>query len=348
MALQTNCPHCQSTLLLPDNCGGQTTRCPSCLQMFVIPGTAPVVAAPPTADLAPVERTELTEADLKRAQAQFDELTAENVGLQVELSRRERLRRRRTMQTTWLRRFQAGRKTLDQSIGRIGGFFVTLVVAASLAMVLFSVFGLSAFGYFVVVTLTLIAAGVAYIPFSFYPDDVQLAQLLPRQEERLVEATAAHEQLAMTETAQRQHLVAAEEEFKRIRAAVSSRLAWLRNCQWQQMNAKTLVTFLEQVFQEHGYTVESTGKMGQTGIDLVVVRNGARVAVQVKGFHASTVDAAVVQQTDAGRGRFQCRRAAVITNSQFLPSARQLADKLGVRLIDASELPELIEGRVEL
>ena len=316
--------------------------------MFVIPGTAPVVAAPPTAELAPAADVQLTETDLKRAQARFDELTAENVGLQVELARRVRLRNRQATQTTWLRRFQAGRKKLDHSIGRIGGFFATLVVAASLAMVLFSVFGLSAYGYFVVVTLTLIAAGMAYIPFSFYPDDVQLAQLLPRQEERLAEAMAAHDQLAMTEAAQRQHLIAAEEEFKRIRAAVSSRLAWLRNCQWQQMNAKTLVTFLEQVFQEHGYTVESTGKMGQTGIDLVVVRDGARVAVQVKGFQAGTVNAQVVQQTDAGRGRFQCRRAAVITNAQFLPSARQLADKLGVRLIDAGEMPELIGGRVEL
>jgi hypothetical protein len=348
MALQTNCPHCQSPLLLPDNCGGQTTRCPSCLKTFVIPGAAPVVAAPPTADVAPPPEVQLTEADLKRAQARFDELTAENVGMQVELSRRERLRNRRAVQTKWLRRFLAGRKKLDQSIGRIGGFFVTLVLAASLAMVLFSVFGLSAFGYFVVVTFTLIAAGVAYIPFSFYPDDVQLAQLLPREEERLAEVTASHEQLAMTEAAQRQHLIAAEEEFKRIRAAVSSRLAWLRNCRWQQMNGKTLVTFLEQVFQEHGYTVESTGKMGQTGIDLVVVRDGARVAVQVKGLQASTVDAAVVQQTDAGRGRFQCRRAAVITNAQFLPSARQLADKLGVRLVDAGEIPDLIEGRIEV
>ncbi len=316
--------------------------------MFVIPGAAPQVAAPPTSDLAPVGDEELTEDDLKRAEERLAELTAENVGLQLELARRLRLRNKLTMQTVWLRRFQMGRRTLDHSIGRIGGFFVSIVLAAALAIVLFSIIGLSAFGYFVVVVLAMIVTCVVYIPFSFYPDDVQLALLLPRQEERLADTTASYNQMVATEAAQREHLVAAEDEFKRVRAAVSSRLAWLRKCQWQAMNAKTLVRFLEQVFQEHGYAVEQTGKMGQQGIDLVVTRSGSRVAVQVKGIQVGTVDAQVVQQTDDAKGRFQCPRAAVITNAQFLPSARQLADKLGVQLIDAGGIPDLIEGQVAL
>ena len=348
MALKTNCPHCQSPLLLPDDCGGQTTRCPSCLQTFVIPGLAPVVAAPPTAQVATAADEQYSEADLQRAEERLNELTAENVGVQLELSRRLRLRNRLQTQTTWLRRFQAGRKVLDESIGRIGGFFVAIVLTAALALVLFSIIGLSAFGYFIVVVLAMIAACLVYIPFSFYPDDVQLALLLPRQEERLAEAIAAHNQLLATEAAQREHLAAADAEFKRIRTAVSSRLAWLRNCQWQQMNAKTLVRFLEQVFEEHGYTVEQTGKMGQVGIDLVVSRGATRTAVQVKGIQASTVDAQVIQQTDAAKSRFQCQKSAVITNAQFMPSARQLADKLGVRLVDGNEIPELIEDRVQL
>jgi predicted DNA-binding protein (UPF0278 family) len=38
----------------------------------------------------------------------------------------------------------------------------------------------------------------------------------------------------------------------------------------------------------------------------------------------------------------------LITNAQLMPSARQLAEKLGVRLIDASQMPELIEGRIQV
>ena len=46
MSIHVICPHCQSPLILPENCGGQTTRCPGCMQSFVIP------VGPPTASFA--------------------------------------------------------------------------------------------------------------------------------------------------------------------------------------------------------------------------------------------------------------------------------------------------------
>jgi hypothetical protein len=42
----------------------------------------------------------------------------------------------------------------------------------------------------------------------------------------------------------------------------------------------------------------------------------------------------------------RCARSVLISNAQFMPSARQLASKLGVRLIDAGQMPDLIEGRI--
>lgn len=354
MTLKVACPHCQTPLLLPDGCGGQLTRCPSCLENFLIPDvpTAAVPVAtvlngtPPQAAAAP-PGPEYSEADLKRAQERFDALTAENVGLQVELARRAKQLRWSERHAVWLRRFQAGRTWLDQSAGRIGGFFLTIAVAPALAIVLFSVIGLSAFGYFAVACLAMIAAGVAYVPFSYFPPDEQLAQLIPRADDRLAEARSQHDLLAAGEAVHRESLAEAESELTRIRSAVSSRLAWLRTCQWQGMNAKTLAKFLEQVFDEHGYTVEPTGKKGQAGIDFVAARGGARLAVQVKGVQATTVDESVVRQTHDQRQGYNCQKSAVITNAQFLPSARQTGDKLGVRLVDAKEIPELIEGRVQ-
>lgn len=225
---------------------------------------------------------------------------------------------------------------------------MAIVLAPAAMIVLLSLFAPSAFTYFALASLAMIAAALAYVPFSYYPDDEALARLIPRRTERLAEATAAHERHARVESAQRQKLIAAETEFQRIKAAVTSKLAWLRSCQWQGMNAKTLVKFLEQVFAEHGYTVEPTGKRGQAGIDLVVSRGGVRTAIQVKGIQVHAVDNPVVQQTHAGQGTYRCQRSAVITNAQFLPSARQLADKLGVQLIDASGIPDLIEGRTSV
>jgi len=359
MTLKVACPHCQTPLLLPDGCGGQLTRCPSCLENFLIPQVAvravPVATVPtakvlngaPTAAAAAPPGQQFNEADLKRAQERFDTLTAENVGLQVELARRARHRRWLQRKVTWLKRFQAGRTWLDQSAGRIGGFFITIAVAPALAIVLFSVFGLSAFGYFTVACLAMIAAGAAYLPFSYFPPDEQLAILIPPAEDDLAEASSQHELLTAGEALHRESLAEAESELQKIRSAVSSRLAWLRSCQWQGMNAKTFSKFLEQVFDEHGYTVEQTGKKGQAGIDFVIARaGGTRIAVQVKGIQASTVDESVVRQTHEHRGGYNCQKSCVITNAQFLPSARQTADKLGVRLIDAKEIPDLIEGQV--
>jgi|GEM_PF-3058899 len=354
MTLKVACPHCQTPLLLPDGCGGQLTRCPSCLENFIIPEIAaaavPVAAllhgANSQAEAAPPGR-DFNEADLQRAQQRLDTLTAENVGLQVELARRSRNKLWLQRQVTWLKRLQAGRAWLDQSAGRIGGFFLTIAVAPAVAIVLFSVFGLSAFGYFAIACLAMIAAGAAYLPFSYFPPDEQLALLIPPAEDRLAEARSHYDLLAAGEAVHRESLAEAEAELQKIRSVVSSRLAWLRSCQWQGMNAKTLSKFLEQVFDEHGYTVEQTGKKGQAGIDFVVTRGGTRIAVQVKGIQASTVDESVVRQTHDHRQGYRCQKSSVITNAQFLPSARQTADKLGVRLIDAKEIPDLIEGRVQ-
>ena len=350
MSIHVICPHCQSPLLLPENCGGQTTRCPGCMQSFVIPVGPPTAsfAAPATqtATVASPMEDQPTEADLKHAQAEFEQLTAENIGLQVELARRLRARNRFAQQGRWLKRFQAGRERLDHSIGRRGGFFVMITLAPAVAIVLISLLGVSAFSYAAVAFMAMLVVGVAYIPFSFCPEDVQLALWIPQQQVQLAAADALHEQLRTAETKQRARLDVAEREYQRIKAAVSSRLAWLRGAQWQQMNSRSLTRFLQQVFEEHGYAVEPTGKKGQVGIDLVVIRNGARVAVQVKGAQVETVDQQVVQQTQAGQGMHRCGRSVLITNSQLMPSARQLAEKLGVQLIDSSQMPELIEGRI--
>jgi hypothetical protein len=357
MSLQIICPHCSSTLVVPENCGGQATRCPNCLQNFVIPVSLPTASfAPPSTQTVtvppPIEQQQSedqpTEADLREAQERFEHLTGENIGLQAELARRLRARRRVARNARWLDRFRGGRQGLDHSIGRRGGFFVLLALAPAVAIVVFSALELSAFGLLAVALIAMLLVGVAYVPFSFYPHDKSLALLIPQEQERLREAEKLYEQLAAAEAEQRARLEVAEREYQRIKAAVSSRLAWLRKAHWQQMHTKALTKFLQQVFEEHGYTVEPTGKKGQVGIDLVVVREGTRIAVQVKGAQVETVDQQVVQQTQAGQGMHRCQRSVLITNAQFMPSARQLAGKLGVRLIDAGEMPELIEGRISV
>ncbi len=77
-----------------------------------------------------------------------------------------------------------------------------------------------------------------------------------------------------------------------------------------------------------------------------MTRDKKRVAVQVKGVQAGPIEQHVVQQTHASLSQYKCQRGAVITNAKFMPSARQLADQLGCKLIDGSQIPDLIEGRI--
>jgi hypothetical protein len=322
------------------------TKCPTCGDDFVIPGTARAQTATPIcAVLAPVEG-QVNEADLARAREIFQRLTAENVGLQVELARRQRTARRLSTRLEWLKRFQSGRQALDHTVGRGGGFFLVVTLGAAAFMVFFSLFSLSAFGYFFVAVLGMLAAGAAYLPFSYYPDDVKLALAIPRLAEKRAEADKLHERLAADEARHREKLAAAEGEYRRVKTALESRLHWLRTCQWQKMTSRNLVNFLTQVFQEHGYAVEPTGKKGQVGIDLVVARDGRRVAIAAKGSPKAPIDNQVIQQTHAGITNYRCQTAAVVTNAQFMPSARQLAERLGCNLIDGSQIPDLIEGRI--
>jgi Restriction endonuclease len=346
MSIHLSCPHCQSVLLVPEDCGGQRTKCPSCGDDFVIPGTAAVqVATPISAVLPPVEG-QAGEADLARAREVFERRTSENVGLQLELARRKRTAGRLASRHEWLKRFQSARQSLDHTVGRGGGFLLTITLGAAVSMVFFSLFSLSAFGYFVAAVLGILVAAVAYMPFSYFPDDAKLAHSVPRLAEKRAEADKLHDQLAADEAAHRDKLASADQEYRRVKSALESRLHWLRTCQWQQMTSRNFVNMLTQVFQEYGYAIEPTGKKGQVGIDLVVTRDGRRVAVAAKGSPKGPVDNQVVQQTHAGMATYRCQSAVVITNAQFLPSARQLADRLGCKLFDASQIPDLIEGRI--
>ena len=363
MSHHVACPHCQSLLLVPDNCEGRATKCPQCGGSFLIPEmVAAVPAGTPTASAtsrpattastianARTDPPAVSEAEVNRAQQIYEQLTAENVALQLELSNRQRHVRRLGTEVTWLGRFQAGRKMLDQSMGRIGGFFMSITLAtALLVMLIASVFSLGPFGYFTWICLGLIAATVAYIPFSFYPDDARLALLIPERQGKLDEARQKAEALSVNEAAHRQRLTAAEQQYQTLRRAFASRMQWLRTVEWQQLNSKSLVTFVTQVLEEHGYPVEPTGKKVQVGIDLVVLVGKERVAVQVKGAQAGPVEQHVVQQTHGSLAQFKCQRGQSITNAKFMPSARQLADQLGCKLIDGSQFPDFVEGRLLL
>jgi hypothetical protein len=116
---------------------------------------------------------------------------------------------------------------------------------------------------------------------------------------------------------------------------------------WRSMRGKQFEDSLEQAFRTLGYGVERKAGPWEHGADLLVSRNGMRVAVQAKGYE-NGVGPESVRQAFSGQHAHGCNFCVAIANSYFTPVAEELADKLGCQLINGNQIRKLIEGRIPL
>jgi len=101
-------------------------------------------------------------------------------------------------------------------------------------------------------------------------------------------------------------------------------------------------------FRLERYAIEPLPKTGEQGVDLIIASQGTRVAVQAKGYVGHPVGNGAVHELQAGKVAHGCQMAALVTNSIYTPSARELAERLHCVLIDGSQISDLIEGRIIL
>ena len=95
---------------------------------------------------------------------------------------------------------------------------------------------------------------------------------------------------------------------------------------------------IKRLYEGAGYTAQLTGRTGDQGGDLVVVRDDAKKVIQAKLRRNLTVGNDAVQQVVAAKAIYNCPRAVVITNSTFTPEAEELARVHGVELVDGKLL----------
>ncbi len=105
--------------------------------------------------------------------------------------------------------------------------------------------------------------------------------------------------------------------------------------------------FLMKLFITLGYDVQSTKRTGDQGADLFVLKFGEKTVIQAKNYSESVGNAAV-QQVLSAKNFYSCDHAMVVTNSYFTPSAKTLADSVGVRLIDRKELQTYLDDYNQL
>ncbi len=192
----------------------------------------------------------------------------------------------------------------------------------------------------------LLIAG-ASVWLLFAPKDAQLLEQVSQLDQAIpeleAEAGCLRNRVAQQDASYRR----ARAVHERLQRILFGRRQRLLTTDWRSLRGIPFEQFLREVFQELGYTVELTKASGDQGVDLIVRREFKKIAIQAKGYGGSVGNDAV-QQAFAGATFYRCQLCAVITNSNFTASARDLAREVGCVLIDATQLPNLILGRIVL
>ncbi len=108
-----------------------------------------------------------------------------------------------------------------------------------------------------------------------------------------------------------------------------------------QLSGVEFEEFLAGLFRAQGYAAEHTPTSGDYGADLILSKDGQRIAVQAKRYVGS-VGVAAVQEALSGMAYYQCHTAWVITTGAFTNNALELAQKSGVKMIGRSEIGDLM------
>jgi restriction system protein len=106
------------------------------------------------------------------------------------------------------------------------------------------------------------------------------------------------------------------------------------------MSGTEFEDYVARIARSTGNPVTMTSLTGDWGVDIIVGRRPHRLAIQCKR-QSRPVGAAAVQQVVAGAPMQDCTRTMVVTNHDFTPAARKLAQLHGCELVGGADLPRL-------
>ncbi len=113
-----------------------------------------------------------------------------------------------------------------------------------------------------------------------------------------------------------------------------------------EMTGEEFEQLCVKILHSMGYSDISTTKTtGDQGVDILAHKNGVLYAVQCKRY-SSSVGNDAIQQVYAGAAYYGASKKIVMSNSYFTKSAVQLAEKIGVDLIDGDVVSRYRENHV--
>jgi restriction system protein len=107
-----------------------------------------------------------------------------------------------------------------------------------------------------------------------------------------------------------------------------------------EMSGTEFEDYVARIARSAGVPVIMTSITGDWGVDLIVGHRPHRLAVQCKR-RSRPVGAGAVQEVVAGAPMQDCTQTMVVTNHEFTPAARKLAELHGCVLVGGADLPRL-------
>jgi hypothetical protein len=103
------------------------------------------------------------------------------------------------------------------------------------------------------------------------------------------------------------------------------------------LSGEEFETYVGRLLRSRGYEVVGTPKTGDQGADLIARKDGRTVVIQAKRYEGPVGNKAV-QEAIGAVHFYGGDEGWVVTNSTFTPSAKALAQKSNIRLIDSKSL----------
>ena len=107
-----------------------------------------------------------------------------------------------------------------------------------------------------------------------------------------------------------------------------------------EMSGTEFEDYVARIARSCGMPVIMTSITGDWGVDVIVGKRPNRLAIQCKR-QSRPVGASAVQEVVAGAPMQDCSKTMVVTNHEFTPAARKLAELHGCELVGRAELPRL-------
>jgi restriction system protein len=315
------------------------------------------VSAQPTADqLSPEHAANLSDAELMGRITPSDvarageEARSHNCALQEAsaLRRGYRLRLIYVCLKGWFAAAWVKIRSLASlaPLGRVGAAFISATLIIACAVVAAVYFTLDGKSLLVTAMFGLAFAG-GFVTRLFYPSDESLTKTIASAHQEAGTLRLSFNQASQDEKAALGRYNQAQQLCNRLGVIAQSRTHRLLTTDWRLLRGHPFEDFLQAVFENLGYHVDRTKTTGDQGADLILTRDGVKIAVQAKGY-ADSVGNGAVQEALAGMGFYMCQHCAVITTSMFTSSARELAGRINCTLIDGNQIPDLIRGKINV